>query len=176
MESASAKPCLTRIPIQAARDHRKIAGCRTRERSGEQSSNGLRQAVLKKGRRLVENTEPNSYPSANCAEPEPVDTRRWSSAKIRWPMAIFCFVIAAIHLVPAAIIFAEWRLEAGVFTQPRGTPPVLECSGLAAVGVAFLSVATGLAFRRQRYVVGGLLLFLVVAVFFVAYGIYLNIT
>ena len=129
-------------------------------------------AGRKCGRRLVECADPNSSPSASCAESDAADEQLWSAARVRWPLAICCIAIAALFLVPAAIIYAEWRLHFGVFELPTRPPPLLEFSGVSAVGVAFLSIAMGLLYRRHRNAVWGLLLFLVAAVGFVAYGLF----
>lgn len=91
--------------------------------------------------------------------PDPGDAECWSPPRVRWPLVIGCFAIAAITLVPAAIVYAQWRLTSGVFAIPKEPPP-MECSGFAACGLAFLSMAIGLLSRRHRIIAWGLLLFL----------------
>lgn len=98
------------------------------------------------------------------------------AARIRWPLVICCFAITAVHLVPAAIIFAQWRFANGLSVLPSRQPPILECLGLSACGIAFLFMVMGLLYRRHRYAVWGLLLFLFSAFSFVAYELLFRAT
>ena len=115
--------------------------------------------------------EINQLPPGDTA-----DAQLWSSARVRWPLAVCCSVISALFLVPAAFVYAEWRFDFDVpdfgVLEFATRPPPLEFFALSACGVAFLSIAIGLVFRQHRKAAWGLLLFLVVAIALVAYGLF----
>lgn len=106
----------------------------------------------------------------SASTPAPGDAECWSPPRVRWPLVIGCFAIAAIMLVPAANVYAQWRLTSGVFVIPKEPPP-MECSGFAACGLAFLSMAIGLLSRRHRIIAWGLLLFLASVAGYLAYDL-----
>ncbi|MAG93158.1 MAG: hypothetical protein CMJ48_05350, partial [Planctomycetaceae bacterium] len=114
-------------------------------------------------------SELNPRPSPNAA-----DTQLWSSARVCWSLAVCCAVISALFLIPSAITFAEWRFESGALQWPTSPPP-LECIVFTAVGFAFLFMAMGMLYRRHRSAVWGFLLFLVLAVSAMAYGLIFSV-
>jgi hypothetical protein len=99
------------------------------------------------------------------------DVHLWSSAWVRWVLAVCCLVISVLFFVPAAIVYVQWRSSFGVL-EFATTPPPLEYFGTSACGVAFISIAIGLLYRQHRITAWGLLLFLVVVIAFVASGLF----